>query len=704
MRHIALLSVLCISVSTAALNTSALAASQPDLKDRLAAARVAAQQKNGSDLVVPPESAVSRISDDTIKQEKATLKTDATGSMKPLTEIDMLPKPGTNVPLVSSPIIAKAADGTIVPVSEPVKAQVKKTETVKTAEKISAPSPKPTTTKIAPVTTAVPPVAAPIVTAADIQWDQQAVKAQPKAIAPTKPINTVSNEAVIPAEKLQPVVLPSVITPTKVVTAKPVQEKAIAPVVAKATPTPKAVTPVTEKTVTKTEDVKTAAITPAPQLQPITEKPVTAKPVAKSAEKTAEKTAKNTSVKQVTKSAEKTTAVATKEKPPEFLPMPKAMPAMAPKVIDTTKVSVTASASSVPAVPVIPAAAKNTPQIPASSPSEAWSIRLMGSTSDKDNAFCLMENKFNNHASLMVGQRADGYSTIGINYGVDMLDTGRHYSTLVKLDNSFEENFNGYAESGRMMIVQLGKKPSFFAQLAHSQSLQVTLPGVASNFAVQGVNIALQDFGNCLASIGGTLPTGAPATTIAQGQNMPVVPNMAVQSSDLGNTGTTGGSVAAIAPVAVAAAVTSAPVASQPSGSPWSNGVITALNQANIRPANIQQSAAVIEWAENNGMHGQIWQVAGNDILETTLDQLDNAEKECQGKFSSQIGAPESAGKNTVQLMESKCTTAQGMSISTWIVQQNPTGITVWEMRAPQTQNDASFGIRQRILVALGSQ
>lgn len=109
MRHIALLSVLCISVSA-----TALAAPQQDLKARLAAARMEAQGDNTGTLVLPPETGP-------VKAEPKKVTAPAIAAQQPLphpvTDLDLMPKPGATIPLASS---NNNAAPVITPVTPPV--------------------------------------------------------------------------------------------------------------------------------------------------------------------------------------------------------------------------------------------------------------------------------------------------------------------------------------------------------------------------------------------------------------------------------------------------------------------------------------------------------------------------------------------------------------------------------------------------------
>lgn len=144
-------------------------------------------------------------------------------------------------------------------------------------------------------------------------------------------------------------------------------------------------------------------------------------------------------------------------------------------------------------------------QPPAANRIGAWKVRQVKS----EKPFCLMEARFDNSLGLMIGQRADGFATLGVNYGLDMLQKQRSYQIAVTLDNGFDEDFNGYAENAQTVIAQMGRKQSFFDALGRSQKLAVMMPGVTSVFNLNGLSDAQAAFGECLTSIGAA-PQPAP--------------------------------------------------------------------------------------------------------------------------------------------------------------------------------------------------
>ncbi|MDB5478472.1 MAG: hypothetical protein JWM96_967, partial [Alphaproteobacteria bacterium] len=202
---------------------------------------------------------------------------------------------------------------------------------------------------------------------------------------------------------------------------------------------------------------------------------------------------------------------------PPILPKPKLDPVPAPRLLPPVPVEPAAlppsiSPEEMPEIkkattvraPVRNISGKETGFRPAPVvPSGSWSSRILDATSQNGkDAFCLLENQFKNGSRLMIAQRADGFSTVGINYGVDMLQMNRNYNVTIQVDNEFDEDFTGYAETPHTLIVQMGKKRSFFDTLGAARAMRVAMSGVASSFKIDTIGTALNKFSACLAILG----------------------------------------------------------------------------------------------------------------------------------------------------------------------------------------------------------
>ena len=352
-------------------------------------------------------------------------------------------------------------------------------------------------------------------------------------------------------------------------------------------------------------------------------------------------------------------------------------------------------AQNIPLTPIV---------VPAAMAKGQWQTRSINAASNNPNdVFCLIENKFDNNVSIMIGQRADGYSTLGLNYGIDMLSPNKQYQVDVKVDNGFDESFMGYAESGHTLIVQLGKKASFFNMLPAAHNIVVAIPGSATNIAAQGIAGNLNNFSDCLQKIGGTDPMAAATSAVMAPVAPPIAPDMTpvpaavpVTSQDMPLP-----TPVSAAPVAAVATASKAPVLT-PAKPPWSAKVLTTLKQASITPMAVQENSSVTEWTDAGGqIHGQAWRVQGSDLVDAAMFEIDRAEKNCKGSFSSQIGAPEDKVGISTLAMESSCTSTDSATASAWLLQQSDGDLTAWEMQAPSAQRQTAIQARAQVLSTL---
>lgn len=372
-------------------------------------------------------------------------------------------------------------------------------------------------------------------------------------------------------------------------------------------------TPAVEKAIVKKAEEKapvSAKAVPVPS--PVIAAPKDVSPVVPAIAKTEQKTVLKTEqikADPALKKQEGTVipSVAAAAPKPAYLDVPQALPQRTPLMVDTSPKKAAIQEvdikKTIPAVPVVPVATTMTSMVapvpsamtnitaPETTATGSWKTRMIAAQSDKEQPFCVMENKFAGNVALMIGQRADGYSTIGINYGIDMLVPGKTYSALVQIDQDFEENFSAFAQAGHLLIVQLGKKPSLFALLGQAQNLRVAVPGSASNFAVQGLTPALENFDTCLKSIGGGLPVAKAVPILTPGQNMPAIGNVAVQDDTL--TPPPSSPVTAPVPQQVAAPRMAAPV-TPPVLEKVPSAHVAMTQQTDIIPAIIPPAGATI--------------------------------------------------------------------------------------------------------------
>jgi hypothetical protein len=318
-----------------------------------------------------------------------------------------------------------------------------------------------------------------------------------------------------------------------------------------------------------------------------------------------------------------------------------------------------------------------------------WSTKVVDSKSKKaKDKFCLMENSFKNNYRLMIAQRADGSSTLGINYGLDILQDNKDYAVQVQIDDSFDVTFDAYAQSPETLIIQMGQKSSFFSALSKAEALHIAMAGMASTFSLAGMETGIQEFSQCLQDIGSPeLISDAPA--------MPAMEIPPVVSETIAEASAEPEVEAPALPLPV-------PVKPQPVTQSWAQQAMGLMARYGIIPETVQETADGLSWTSENGnLRSTAKYVESSDIIDTSFDMLDKAEQSCDGEFSSQMGLPEGEGENATQSMESKCVKGDVISISTWLLQQKGKAVIAWIMEASRTQKDLAFNARDKLISAI---
>lgn len=341
-----------------------------------------------------------------------------------------------------------------------------------------------------------------------------------------------------------------------------------------------------------------------------------------------------------------------------------------------------------PVVPVNTPAPQPKFAPPAAKRVNPWSIRTVtpGKTATSqqhnENAFCLLEASFDNKTTLMIGQRADGYSTLGINYGIDMLQLQHPYRATVTIDTQFGEDFTAAAQSSQLLITQMGRKPSFFSALQTGRRLTLTLPGVTSVFALDGFQSILPQFADCLTEIGAAPETIHPPApirsndeTVAQQNVAPViVPMPAVNNIPAG-------------------------IAVPPTGNDLSPAL---LQRAGIAADSFKVNGTRAIWHDvTHNVTGRAAIAQQADAIDAANDALVQAEIACNGAFESQMGLPETVGNTMSQLSESKCTANGVTHVSAWLTIQEASGTQVWELEAPLAKKNGAFALRDKMVTAI---
>ena len=367
-------------------------------------------------------------------------------------------------------------------------------------------------------------------------------------------------------------------------------------------------------------------------------------------------------------------------------PPPIIAPVQQMKIVQAPAPAPAAVTSPQPAPPRV----KTLPQ--AASRVGGWKMRtVQGAAGDKSGGdFCLLQASFDNSLTLMLGQRADGFATLGVNYGLDMLQIRRDYRVNVATDNGFDEDFTGYAENAKTIIAQMGRKASFFQALAGARQVAVTMPGVVSVFDVSGIIEALPEFEKCAgvtppapvmapppsaavpvtpvvaapmpeptpAPVATPAPVPAPAPVVAQAPPAPVampepIPAPAPAPAP---------AMTNVAPQPIhgllfddktAAPKTQAPVVTPPPAMPlpitqpvtqntpphtssWTDEAVSLLQRAGIMTAPRTQNGAVT-W-QDGAIKGSATQMAEKDVLDAADAALARAQQACAGsKFVNPI-------------------------------------------------------------------
>lgn len=376
---------------------------------------------------------------------------------------------------------------------------------------------------------------------------------------------------------------------------------------------------------------------------------------------------------------------------PEAMPAPTMMPP--PAIVDAPIIRSVVKPLAVPAVEIRkpPEAVSRFKPTPAKPSGEWVSHGMKPSAADKNDGLCLIQNRFDNNLVLVIGQNADGSVILGIDYGLEMLSTSKHYTAKVELDDSFSQDFPAYADGPEKLIVKLGVNPNFLAAMQSAETLHIGLQGTASTFALTNLSQGLQDFSKCLNDIHSAALPMASASVAPRQNVMPAVPVPVVQQENIAPT-----------PMAAAAPQMNYSQTSNndtPSGH-WSDNTMATIRHAGLSTSGLQTQDTEIQWSAGS-MHASAKLIPVADLVDASSLILDQQERLCGGQFSSQMGVPENRGSNNVLQMESKCVNASGTLVSTWTIVKDATGVTAWQMMAPRDQRGAAFDARQQLLTAL---
>jgi hypothetical protein len=339
-------------------------------------------------------------------------------------------------------------------------------------------------------------------------------------------------------------------------------------------------------------------------------------------------------------------------------------------------------------------------------PLKEWTIRNMEpSAPGKNDAVCLLQNRFSNNLILVIGQNNAGEGLVAIDYGIDMFSMDQDYHVKVELDENYSKEFSAYTTSPQKLMIPIGKNPEFFAALQSADALHVELKGAASTFAVNNLSQGLQNFSKCVADMGGAALPAAMAKQAPKAMaqtEMPAIPNPVVTQENI-IPNNKPAYVAAVAPPVLT------PSPQQPLNSlandTWDDATLITLKQAGFVPYGLQKSSDQMQWINKDGtLHISARKISVANILDASSLLLDSQEKTCGGKFASQMGVPEIHGKNNILMMESKCSTANVTMVSTWLITNQGNDFTAWQMETTRDERGIAFDARQQLLNTLTKQ
>lgn len=310
---------------------------------------------------------------------------------------------------------------------------------------------------------------------------------------------------------------------------------------------------------------------------------------------------------------------------------------------------------------------------PAALSAAPWETKSM-TPKNGGTPYCILQSRFANQQSLFLSRAADGTATLGVDYGMDLLQTNRDYKTTVQVDNLFTEDFIGQARQPNLLVVQMGRKDSLFAAAAKGKALHVEMEGGASTFDLSGAHNQMSSFNSCLGAQGSELPSQAAETMFNAPE--PVAANPAPK------------------PAASTLTLTT-------------TQVDTALSQANI-PASARPTTDGYQWGSSlDVIHGQVTErrfLADKvDLLEAVMRDIDGQEQSCtSATFTSEVGAPEQSGSTESVVAETSCTAKDNQTVITASLYQRIGQIfRIWTQKGPDNAHDLLIRQRDRLATVL---
>lgn len=377
---------------------------------------------------------------------------------------------------------------------------------------------------------------------------------------------------------------------------------------------------------------------------------------------------------------------------------------------------------------------------PPAAPLQNWTVKNIAATNDLP-SYCLISNRFENGMGVYATRSPDGNSTLGLDFGFDVLEQDRLYKVSVEIDHLFSDSFTAQASDEVMMVVQMGQQDAFFNALRTGQALHISMPGAASTFALDNLTPSYQQFKQCLKLQNGTaiVETQKPLPT------SPVIPTAPVVIEEV-----TSVPITAEEPTKVtrkedilpknslpevkekqlsspAMVQTSMGVNEKPSqqtetfnpvklndfsktfvapteGSNDNLSVDSILTASGIGHTAIRlddENENILHWSlKQENISGTLvetpW-VSQASLLDRLMDDIDTMEQICVGEFTSQIGIPATFGKNIIAHAETKCSTDGKATNAAHIYQGSGNTIKVWTLAGPSDLSRDIISSRNKI-------
>jgi hypothetical protein len=326
---------------------------------------------------------------------------------------------------------------------------------------------------------------------------------------------------------------------------------------------------------------------------------------------------------------------------------------------------------------------------------------------------------------------------------MDLLQLDRDYKTTVHVDHLFAEDFIAKARQTNLLVVQMGRKDSFFDALRQGKALHVALDGGASTFDIAALRDVVPAFNTCMVEQGGTGLSAVAKTVSAPVVAAPVVAPAVIAPSHTVSAPATASTVTS-APVAVASTLpaprreadikaavglghmtTSAPtqapalaaattIPAAPVVAPAQAAPAMSLSPAKINA--ILQNASIRSTARTAG-GGYAWGQSGDlvtgqvdekqfaagkeDLLEGAMRDIDAREKNCGTSFTSEIGIPEQYGAMEILATETACAHNGTKTAEATLYQRIGRVFRIWTQRSADSDRDTLISQRDRLASAL---